>query len=59
VTQHEGTGCEERIQSSFVKQGLMSTLGATLVTVAPGRVEIALRPHQASRSSTASSMRER
>jgi len=45
VTQHEGTGCEERIRSSFAKQGLMSTLGATLVTVAPGRVEVALRPH--------------
>ncbi len=45
MTQHEGTGCEKRIQSSFAKQGLMSTLGATLVTVAPGRVEIALRPH--------------
>jgi uncharacterized protein (TIGR00369 family) len=43
----EKAGCEERIRSSFAKQGLMSTLGATLVTVTPGFVEIALRPHPA------------
>lgn len=35
---------EERVRSSFAKQGLMSTLGAMLVKVAPGAVEIALRP---------------
>lgn len=35
---------DERIRSSFAKQGLMRTLGATLVDVAPGAVEIALRP---------------
>ena len=35
---------EARIRTSFAKQGLMSTLGATLVTIAPGRVEIALTP---------------
>jgi uncharacterized protein (TIGR00369 family) len=35
---------EERIRSSFARQGLMGTLGATLVTVAPGLVEIAIRP---------------
>jgi uncharacterized protein (TIGR00369 family) len=35
---------EERIRSSFAKQGLMRTLGASLVQVAPGLVEIAIRP---------------
>jgi uncharacterized protein (TIGR00369 family) len=35
---------EERVRSSFAKQGLMSTLGATLVNVEPGSVEIALSP---------------
>jgi acyl-coenzyme A thioesterase PaaI-like protein len=29
---------------SFSRQGLMSTLGATLVSVGPGLVEISLRP---------------
>ena len=33
-----------RIRSSFSKQGLMTTLGATLEAVSPGAVEIALRP---------------
>jgi len=47
MTQYEAAGCEERIRSSFAKQGLMGTLGATLITVAPGRVEIALNPHPA------------
>jgi uncharacterized protein (TIGR00369 family) len=35
---------QERIRSSFAKQGLMRTLGASLVHVAPGSVEIAIRP---------------
>jgi uncharacterized protein (TIGR00369 family) len=35
---------EERVRSSFAKQGLMATLGATLEKVSPGGVEIALRP---------------
>jgi uncharacterized protein (TIGR00369 family) len=35
---------EERVRSSFAKQGLMATLGATLEKVSPGSVEIALRP---------------
>lgn len=35
---------EERIRSSFAKQGLMATLGASLGAVAPGRVEIILIP---------------
>ncbi|WP_306226793.1 PaaI family thioesterase [Bosea beijingensis] len=38
---------EERIRSSFAKQGLMATLGASLGTVAPGRIEIVLRPSPA------------
>jgi uncharacterized protein (TIGR00369 family) len=33
---------EERIRSSFAKQGLMTTLGATLTSIAPGVVEIAM-----------------
>lgn len=35
---------EERIRTSFAKQGLMGTLGASLVNVAPGLVEIAISP---------------
>jgi uncharacterized protein (TIGR00369 family) len=35
---------EERIRSSFAKQGLMATLGATLASVSPGVVEIELTP---------------
>ena len=38
---------QERIRSSFAKQGLMRTLGATLGNVAPGVVEIVLRPDPA------------
>jgi len=33
-----------RIQSSFAKQGLMATLGASLDKVEPGAVEISLKP---------------
>lgn len=33
-----------RIAASFAKQGLMATLGAVLGEVAPGAVEISLRP---------------
>jgi uncharacterized protein (TIGR00369 family) len=44
MAEREETPVEQRIRASFTKQGLMSTLGATLVTIAPGRVEIALRP---------------
>ncbi|WP_246731771.1 PaaI family thioesterase [Methylocapsa sp. S129] len=40
----EIAGYEDRVRASFAKQGLMSTLGATLVSVAPGLVEIALSP---------------
>ncbi|HEX5327005.1 MAG TPA: PaaI family thioesterase [Acetobacteraceae bacterium] len=38
------TAFEERIRTSFAKQGLMGTLGASLVNVAPGLVEIAISP---------------
>jgi uncharacterized protein (TIGR00369 family) len=40
-------GCEDRVRTSFAKQGLMSTLGATLTYVAPGLVQIAIRPDPA------------
>jgi uncharacterized protein (TIGR00369 family) len=40
-------GCEDRVRTSFAKQGLMSTLGATLTSVAPGLVQIAIRPDPA------------
>jgi uncharacterized protein (TIGR00369 family) len=35
-------GYEERVRASFTRQGLMTTLGASLVEVAPGAVAIAL-----------------
>jgi len=38
---------ERRIRSSFARQGLMATLGATLGTIEPGGVEISLRPDAA------------
>jgi acyl-coenzyme A thioesterase PaaI-like protein len=38
---------QERVRSSFAKQGLMTILGATLDSVSPGMVEIALTPHPA------------
>lgn len=38
------TDSEKRIRASFAKQGLMTTLGACLGSVAPGRVEIILTP---------------
>jgi uncharacterized protein (TIGR00369 family) len=38
---------QDRIRASFAKQGLMTTLGATLDSVSPGMVEIALTPHPA------------
>jgi uncharacterized protein (TIGR00369 family) len=34
----------ERIRMSFSKQGLMSTLGASLGGISPGRVEIVIHP---------------
>ena len=37
-------GFHERVKSSFARQGLMTTLGATLEKVAAGLVEVALRP---------------
>jgi acyl-coenzyme A thioesterase PaaI-like protein len=38
---------QERVRSSFAKQGLMTTLGATLGSVSPGMVEVALSRHPA------------
>jgi hypothetical protein len=38
---------EKRIRTSFAKQGLMGTLGASLAQVAPGLVEIAISPSPA------------
>ncbi len=35
---------EERVRRSFAKQGLMTTLGATMDNVSPGAVEISLHP---------------
>jgi uncharacterized protein (TIGR00369 family) len=35
---------EARVRSSFANQGLMSTLGATIGQIAPGRVEVLLAP---------------
>jgi uncharacterized protein (TIGR00369 family) len=40
----DGAAFRQRIQTSFAKQGLMGTLGASLVNVAPGFVEIAICP---------------
>lgn len=37
----------ERVRSSFARQGLMATLGAQIVHVAPGEVDIALVPSPA------------
>lgn len=34
----------ERVQASFDKQGLMRTLGASILRIEPGAVEIALAP---------------
>ena len=39
---------EERLRSSFGKQGLMRTLGASLEHVSPGKVEIAIQPNPTS-----------
>lgn len=43
----ENASCRERIRSSFARQGLMTTLGAVLGEVSPGRVEVSLKPVQA------------
>jgi uncharacterized protein (TIGR00369 family) len=45
VSGHSETpGYEARVRASFAKQGFMGTLGATMCNVAPGLVEIAIRP---------------
>ena len=33
-----------RVEASFARQGLMSTLGASILNIAPGAVDIALSP---------------
>jgi len=38
---------QARVRASFARQGLMTTLGATLANVSPGAVEIMLSPHPA------------
>jgi uncharacterized protein (TIGR00369 family) len=38
---------QQRIKTSFAKQGLMTTLGATLHSVSPGMVEITVSPNPA------------
>jgi uncharacterized protein (TIGR00369 family) len=40
----DAAAVRDRIEASFAKQGLMATLGASLINVAPGLVEIAIRP---------------
>lgn len=40
----DGSRVEQRIRASFAKQGLMTTLGATIATVEPGAVAIELAP---------------
>ncbi len=40
----EIAGHEERVRASFARQGLMRTLGATLVSVGHGVVEISIKP---------------
>lgn len=44
VTQQSEADTEARVRASFARQGLMRTLGATLESVAPGAVEISIRP---------------
>jgi uncharacterized protein (TIGR00369 family) len=43
---HAAPGFEERVRSSFARQAAMTTLGARLGEVAPGRVEV-LMEHRA------------
>ena len=38
---------EARIRASFAKQGLMNTLGASITSLSPGAVDIALAPKPA------------
>lgn len=45
MTRLDPGAIEARIRTSFDKQGLMATLGASLERVSPGEVEIALIPH--------------
>jgi uncharacterized protein (TIGR00369 family) len=47
VTDTTAADVHARIKGSFDKQGLMTTLGATLIDVTPGAVEIVLKPGDA------------
>ena len=47
MTDPKDPGFRERVQASFDKQGLMRTLGAAILRIAPGEVDIALAPGQA------------
>ena len=38
-------GFEERVRKSFFRQKVMETIGARIITVSPGRVEIELPYH--------------
>ncbi len=38
---------EARIRASFAKQGLMNTLGASITSLSPGAIDIALAPNPA------------
>ena len=44
---HDEAAFVQRIRASFARQGLMGTLGASLVRIAPGLVEIAISPASA------------
>ena len=38
---------ETRVRASFAKQGLMTTLGASIISVSPGAVDISFAPNAA------------
>jgi uncharacterized protein (TIGR00369 family) len=40
----DAAAMEARLRGSFAKQGLMTLFGATMTRIAPGQVEILLRP---------------
>ena len=47
IPQPKDPDFETRVKASFNRQGLMGTLGAALTQVAPGAVEIVLKPGSA------------
>lgn len=44
---HDVAQVDQRIRTSFAKQGLMQTLGAALDSVSPGEIQISLAPRAA------------